>query len=68
MAVTLKLFVENPRVKMIRISVGNDACPACHAQQGTYPKESVPVLPHAGCSHDHGCRCHYEPYLDVLYP
>lgn len=68
MSVALKGFQLNNRVKYIRVSVGNDACPACHAQQGTYPKESVPPLPHPGCSHENGCRCFYEPFLDELYP
>lgn len=67
-AVALKNMRENPRIKYIRISVGNDACPSCHAQQGTYPKDSVPVLPHVGCSHENGCRCFYEPYLGEIFP
>jgi phage FluMu protein Com len=67
-AVALREFQQNPRVKYIRVSVGNDACPACHAMQGTYAKDKAPTLPHASCSHDHGCRCFYEPFLDELYP
>ena len=67
-ATALKQFQSNPRVRSVRISVGADACPTCHAQQGTYPKDSVPVLPHPGCSHKDGCRCFYEPVLDVLFP
>ena len=67
-SVALNKFKQNSRIKYIRISVGNDACPACHDQQGTYPKESVPALPHKGCSHTNGCRCFYEPFLGELYP
>ncbi len=67
-AVALKKFQANDRIKYIRISVGNDACPACHALQGTYPKDEVPHLPHTGCSHSEGCRCFYEPFLEQLYP
>jgi len=67
-AVALRELETNPRVKSIRISVYQDACPECHSHQGTYSKESVPHLPHTGCSHAEGCRCFYEPYLDTLYP
>ena len=67
-AVALKEMLENPRVRNIRISVYQDACPECHSHQGTYPKESAPRLPHTGCSHGNGCRCFYEPFLDTLYP
>lgn len=67
-AVSLKKLKDNPRVLKIRINVGNDACPACQSEQGTYEKDTVPVLPHPGCSHELGCQCYYEPVLDVLYP
>lgn len=67
-AIALKQFQDNARVKSIRISVYQDACPECHSHQGTYAKDSVPRLPHSGCSHADGCRCFYEPNLDVLYP
>ena len=58
----------NDRVSLIRVSVAHDACPACAASQGAYPKQSVPVLPHEGCSHGEGCRCYYEPVLTEIYP
>ena len=58
----------NDRVSLIRVSVANDACPACFASQGAYPKESVPILPHVGCSHGEGCRCYYEPVLTEIWP
>jgi hypothetical protein len=28
----------------------------------------VPQLPIEGCSHPKGCRCHYEPVLDLFGP
>lgn len=67
-AVALHEFINNERIKYVRVSIGNDACSSCHELQGTYPKESAPALPHTGCSHENGCRCFYEPYLGVLYP
>jgi hypothetical protein len=67
-SVALHVFKKNPRIMYVRISIGNDACPSCHAQQGTYPKENVPILPHQGCSHENGCRCFYEPFLGELFP
>ncbi|MEN6409691.1 MAG: hypothetical protein ABFD44_08275 [Anaerolineaceae bacterium] len=67
-AVTLKHFKENPRVSHIRVSVYDDCCPTCRAAQGTYEIDQTPRLPHEGCSHGKGCRCFYEPVLNVLYP
>ena len=67
-AVALKKFIENPRVNTIRLVVGADCCPACAAQEGTYDKNSVPNLPVEGCSHPNGCRCFYEPMLNIIYP
>jgi hypothetical protein len=67
-AVTLKKFRENPRVTAVRINVANDACPLCYESRGTFAKESVPALPHEGCSHGLGCRCTYEPLLSEIYP
>lgn len=64
----LKRFRENPRVSMIRINVAYDACSACYEYGGTYPKDEVPLLPHPGCSHEHGCRCTYEPVLTEMFP
>ncbi len=63
-AVALKRLQANPRVSAIRISVGYDACPYCYELLKTYAKDKVPHLPHAGCSHEHGCRCFYEPVLE----
>jgi hypothetical protein len=67
-AMALKRFQTNPRVRLVRISVGADACPACYEVQGAYAKDAVPRLPVEGCSHNHGCRCFYEPVLDEIYP
>jgi hypothetical protein len=63
-AVALKEMQANPRVRSVRISVAGDACSYCYEQMKTYPKDQVPRLPHAGCSHTNGCRCFYEPVLD----
>ena len=67
-AVALKRFKANPRIRYVRIAVAGDACPECVQHQRTYPKDQVPALPLEGCSHDHGCRCFYEPILDELFP
>ena len=67
-ALSRKKLQGNDRVSLIRVSVANDACPACFASQGAYPKQSVPVLPHPGCSHSEGCRCYYEPVLTEIWP
>jgi hypothetical protein len=63
-AVALARMQSNPRVKAIRISVSNDSCSYCYELMKTYPKDQVPSLPHAGCSHTDGCRCFYEPVLE----
>ena len=62
-AVALKRMRENPRVRLIRVSVAHDGCPHCYELMKTYPKDEAPSLPHAGCSHPNGCRCIYEPVL-----
>lgn len=67
-AVALKGFQENPRVVNIRLIVSEDCCPACREFEGTYSKGAVPTLPVEGCSHKNGCRCFYEPRLEVVYP
>ena len=67
-AVALRRFCENPRVLSVRISVAADACPACQAVQGDYPKDRVPMLPVEGCSGSNGCCCFYEPVLSEVYP
>lgn len=67
-AVALKRFQDNPRVKNIRLVVALDACPTCQQLAGTYSKDQAPILPEHGCSHAGGCRCFYEPLLDEIYP
>ena len=67
-AVALKRFQSNPRVTSVRLSTAGDACPACLEAQGTYAKDEAPLLPHAGCSSNHGCRCFYEPILNSIFP
>lgn len=67
-AQALKRFQDNPRVQLVHLSVGVDACPACLAVQGTYAKHAAPALPVEGCSHENGCRCFYDPVLDEIYP
>ena len=63
-SVALKHLQENPRVRLIRISVAGDACPHCYELLKTYSKNKVPRLPHEGCSNANGCRCFYEPVLE----
>lgn len=67
-AVALKKFQANPRVKLIRVVVNKDCCPTCQQLAGTYDKDAVPHLPVEGCSHGKGCRCFYEPILNEIYP
>ena len=58
----------NPRVSEIRLIVADDACPACRKNEGTYAKDALPELPDVGCSHRLGCRCFYEPVLNIIFP
>ena len=67
-AMALKDMQSNPRVSQIRLIVAGDACPACRQNEGTFLKDAVPELPVEGCSNSMGCRCFYEPVLDVIYP
>lgn len=67
-AVTLARFQDNPRVEIIRLVVSDDACPACLEIAGNYAKDEAPALPVQGCSNPDGCKCFYEPLLNVIYP
>lgn len=67
-AVARKKFQQNPRVTAILLATYDDCCPACRLVQGTYDKDTVPVLPVIGCSHKNGCRCNYQPILNEIYP
>ncbi|HEX6385038.1 MAG TPA: hypothetical protein VF177_10240 [Anaerolineae bacterium] len=52
----------------VRILASHDSCPVCKALEGAYEFDNVPALPHEGCSHPQGCRCHYAPVLDRFGP
>ena len=67
-ALALARLRANPRVSQVRLIVAVDACPACRAREGAYPKDAVPELPCLDCSHPLGCRCFYEPALTEIYP
>jgi hypothetical protein len=67
-ALALKTMQANDRVRLVRVSVAADCCPACAAVQGSHPKDNVPALPVEGCSHANGCRCFYEPVLTEIFP
>ena len=67
-AQSLRRMQANDRVTLVRVSVADDACPACKEAQGAHPKDSAPRLPVEGCSGALGCRCAYEPVLGELYP
>ena len=67
-AQSLERMKANSRVKYIVVVVPEDACPACQNLTGTYPKDQVPRLPIEECSHPHGCRSYYLPYLDEIFP
>lgn len=67
-AVALHRLQANDRVRLIRVIVGDDACPACRRVEGDYSKDKAPSLPTRGCSHPLTCRCFYEPALAEIYP
>lgn len=67
-AVALRRYQENPRVVAIQIATSREACPACQAAAGTYPKDKTPSLPVEGCSNLIGCNCFYQPLLDEIFP
>ena len=52
----------------VRIMANRDCCPTCRATEGAYAFDDVPELPIEGCSHPNGCRCFYEPVLDMFGP
>jgi len=64
----LKRMQANSRISKIVIAVPGDACPACQAVFGTYPKDQVPALPMEYCTHPLGCRASYQPFIDELFP
>jgi hypothetical protein len=54
------------RIRELRILSDRFCCPTCRDAAQVYPIEQVPLLPLEGCSHAVGCRCSYEPVLDVI--
>jgi len=66
-AETLSRLIANTRVSRIRIASPEDCNAGLHIQ-GVYDKDSVPELPHSGCSREGGCICKYEPVLNDIYP
>ena len=64
----LNEFMNNYRIRYVRISTAKDACAECNKYQGIYLKEDLPLLPIVGCSNPDSCRCFYEPKLEEIYP
>jgi hypothetical protein len=64
----LKRMLDNPRISKIVIVVPADACPACQEVFGTYAKDETPRIPMDACTHPLGCRSHYQPFIEELYP
>jgi hypothetical protein len=60
--------IKNGLATKVRIMVHQDCCPACRAAEGAYEFDEVPELPLEGCSHPGGCRCSYQPVLDMFGP
>lgn len=60
--------IKNGLATKVRILTNRDCCPVCEAMEGAYGFDDVPELPLEGCSHPHGCRCHYAPVLDQFGP
>jgi hypothetical protein len=64
----LERIIQNGIATRVRILASHDSCPVCRAYEGVYAFGDVPALPLEGCSHPQGCRCHYEPVLDMRGP
>ena len=60
--------IKNGLATKVRVVIAKDACPVCEAMAGAYDFDDVPELPIEGCSHPGGCRCRYEPVLDLFGP
>lgn len=44
---------------------GGDSCSTCQQMDGkTFAIDRVPELPNPHCTHELGCRCHYQAHLD----
>lgn len=64
-AQALRRLRKDGRIKEVRILADRFCCPTCRARALVYPIDDVPALPIEGCSHGAGCRCVYEPVLDM---
>ncbi len=62
----LRRIREQGRIAEVRILADRNCCPTCREKVRVYPVDQVPVLPIEGCSHPVGCRCVYEPVLDLV--
>jgi hypothetical protein len=75
----LSLYVDNQEtwqrckggdhVRRIEIVGPNDShtCETCRATLGKeFLVVRVPELPHKGCTSPRGCRCRYEPVIEML--
>lgn len=53
-------------IKELRVMhLGEYSCPACRKfGRKVFSLSAAPELPHAGCTHEMGCRCGYEPIID----
>jgi len=56
------------RFDQVRILADWASCPVCKAAEGVHPIDDVPELPIEGCSSPYGCRCRYEPVLNLVGP
>lgn len=65
-ALTLQRLRDEGRFTEVRILADRNCCPTCRARVAAYPIDAVPALPIEGCSHPVGCRCVYEPVLDLV--
>ncbi len=63
---SLRSYMANRDVLVgVSILAAGSSCEHCKAMQGDYPFESVPLLPHEGCTHPMGCRCCYAPLTEL---
>lgn len=48
----------------VELSCCPDSCEFCKSEDGKiYKSSDAPVLPHAHCTHEQGCRCCYLPVI-----
>ncbi len=65
-AQALRRYREDGRIREVRILADRNCCPTCREAAHSYAIGAVPALPIEGCSHPVGCRCVYEPVLDLV--